>query len=906
MPLSLRQSAVLAVAAATGIVTVPAVSTAQAAPADIYVNNWGGTCSDTGGGTAAQPFCTISAAAAVVRPGQTVRVVGITTYDEAVHLTRSGTPEQPIVFLGTPLTDSGAAEQPTLYPKPAQGSALTLDGVHDVVFRGFGFYSQDSTAANPSVVVKNSSRVTIDGSLFPDGRLAVTGGSDGVTISRNTFVDHGGIDLGAGTQHALVTANLLSDTTSAAVKAVDAPGTAITNNTILLSCEESVRLDGASPDAVIENNVITAGYTQRSGTPVGCSTAGSTRGETEISVSAASTAGTVVDYNSVHPWPDANAYTWSGTPYPTVAAFQATGRGAHDIDVDVSCINGNCNIPSSRLPVLLPVLADSADPDAPGVGTDLRGYTYADHPNAADNPGIRDRGAYEATGQRGVTLAVTSGQSGTKLTAPLTVTATATVQSDWPIEQADYAFTFGDGTTVHSTSPTVTHTYLTAGTFQPSLTIVDKHGAKASASGSSFQVATTQLAADPAIEVDPGLYATILPHVTTPWYLSSEEIDFGDGTPKESSTYGSSAYYHQYMVAGDYQLTLTDSDDSGRTLVTKRTVHVASARDTAALQPGRRVQLLIRNSKDWLGDAGANYDAGVWGGFMPVPGAGFPAKQVTSLASVTTADQYLRAFALANGKLYSADRNLGPAAGGVAQGQWLPWTEVTRANGAGALSGISQVSAASTGNRIHVLAVANGRVYESYGDRAAGTWTKWADVTGALGFPANATSASAAFIGNVLHVAMVCSDGHVRIGDGDYNRGRWSGGDLTGSIGYAWPSQYTKPVQVGVAATPDGKLHVFAVVWDRLLEATGDYTAGRWSNWGDVSAATGMNKVGQVTVAGNGSTLRVFTLDSDGPGNIIEVDGDYVAGRWTRAAPVNGIGPAGGDSSTSLFAAAGL
>jgi len=490
------------------------------------------------------------------------------------------------------------------------------------------------------------------------------------------------------------------------------------------------------------------------------------------------------------------------------------------------------------------------------------------------------------------------------------VTATATVQSDWPIEQADYAFTFGDGTTVHSTSPTATHTYLKAGTFQASVAVVDKHGGTASANyAPAFWVATTQLAAAPVVEVSPTLITTILPNVSTPWSITSEVIDFGDGSPRETNTYGVGVYTHQYTVPGDYQLTLTDTDDSGRTLVTKRTVHAVNDREVAALQPGRRVQLLTRNSGDSLLNASANYDAGVWGTFLPVAGAGFSAKQVTSVASAATADQYVRAFALADGKLYSADRNLGPTAGGVLQGQWLPWSEVTRADGAGPLGGISQVSAASTGNRIHVLAVAGGRVYETYGDRAAGTWTRWGDVTGALGFPANVTSTSAAFIGNVLHVAMVCSDGHVRIGDGDYDRGRWGGGDLTAAIGYAWPTQYTKPAQVGVGVTPDGKLHVFAVVWDRLLEATGDYTAGRWSSWGDVSAATGLNGTGavsNVTVAGNGSTLRVFVLHPGTQGSsITEVDGDYAAGRWTRPMSVNSS-TASGDSSTSLFSAVGL
>ncbi len=898
MRMRLRQSAVLVAAAATGIVVVPVVPAAAAAPDRIYVDGWARTCTDSGAGTLDQPFCSIGAAAAVVQPGQTVRVSGgQTTYQEAVHLTRSGTPDHPIVFDGSPGEVGYIPAE--VYPEAGTESALTLDGVHDVVIRGFDTGSLAGYTGTPAVVVKNSSRVTLDDIRFSDGGAAV-GGGDGVTVGRSSFVGSGGLEIGAGTQHALVTANLFHGTRTTAVKAADVPGVAVTNNTVAASCGESVRIDGTSPGAVVENNVITAGYAGSGVWPT-CTTSGPERGETEIAVSAASTDGTRVDYNSVHPWSDANAYTWGGTSYPTPAAFRATGQGAHDIDTDVTCANGNCD-PwlFARSAVNYPALADSADPAAPGIGTDLAGRTYTDNPNAADTlGGVRDRGAFEATGQRGVNLAVTSTQEPTlQGSTPLTVTATADVKSDWPIQQSDYLFDFGDGTKVHSTTPTATHVYDKAGTFATSLTVTDTHHGTARNTGPSVRTVVGQLSADPTVSVDGSLYATVRSNVTTPWRLTGEEIDFGDGSPKETSAYGSTAY-HQYMRAGDYQLTVTDRDDSGKTLVTKRTVHAVSPQDTATLQPGKRVQLLTRDGKAWLNDAGANYDKGVWGPFLPVPGAGFASKDVASMASVTTADQYLRAFALADGKVYSADRRLGAATGGVAQGQWLPWSEVTGANGAGNLNGITQISAAASGNWVHVLALAGGRVYEASGDRASGTWSKWGDITAALGFPANTVGISGAFIGNVLHVGMTGSDGHVRVGDGDYDRGRWSGGDLTDALGYAWPSQYTKPSQIGVAATADGKLHLFVVVWDRLMEAGGDYTAGRWTNWADVYGATGLMGVNRVGVAATGNTLRVFTGSSSGTG-VTETDADYAAGRWSRPMVV------GGGSAADLFTATGF
>ncbi|MFG2821162.1 PKD domain-containing protein [Kitasatospora sp. NPDC048365] len=909
-----RQSAVLVVAAATGIVTVPAVSAAGAVPTVLFVNKTAG-CSDTGSGTEATPFCSISAAAAVVLPGQTVQVaMGDDEYEESVHVTHSGTAEQPITFVGRP-GNAPDASQPWVRSASGTESAFVLDGVHDVVVRGFQLVAgSDVEGGTPAVQVTDSQRVSVDGTTFQGlGGVAVTGTSDHVTVSRNYFKTSGGVRLGAGVRDSLITTNEFFGTQSTAVSTLDAPNTAVTNNTIAFSCGESVKIDGASTGALVENNLITAGYTPAD-VYTNCEAQPIGRGETEISVSAASATGSKVDYNSVHPWSDANAYTWAGTSYRTAAAFAAAqpGQAANDIDVDFTCQTAGCGgmPPYYRAAVAHPALADSADPDAPGVGTDLRGLTYADNPGATNGPkgGVRDRGAFEATGQREVELSVTGTSSpGTRGTTPFTVTATVTPKSDWPIQQADYAVDFGDGSApVHSTSPTVSHTYLTAGTFYPTVVITDRNGGRAFGAGTVIRTAATELAANPEITVTPSLYATIVPNASTPWSFTSEEIDFGDGT-HQSQTYPQGTYYHQYMVPGDYQLTLTHRDDSGKVLVTKRTVHALSPRDAAALQPGKRVQLLARSANDWLSDAGANYDKGVWGPFLPVPttGAAFATKDVTAMASTATSDQYLRAFALAGGKVYSADRNLGPAAGGVAQGQWLPWKEVTGANGAGSLSGITQIATASTGNRIHVLALAGGRVYEASGDRASGTWSKWGDITAALGFPANTTSVSAAFIGNVLHVAMLGSDGHIRVGDGDYNRGRWSGGDMTAAIGFAWPNDLMHPTQVAVGATPDGKLHIFTMALGKLLESGGDYVAGRWSPWADVTAATGLSTPNHtLAVAPNGMTLRVFAMDAYG--NISEVDGDYAAGRWSKSAYVNTPTGAGILSGTTVITAAGL
>lgn len=62
-------------------------------------NNDGSNCADGGSGSQAVPFCTISAAAKIVRPGQTVQIKPGNSYNEAVTIDRSGEPGKPITFV---------------------------------------------------------------------------------------------------------------------------------------------------------------------------------------------------------------------------------------------------------------------------------------------------------------------------------------------------------------------------------------------------------------------------------------------------------------------------------------------------------------------------------------------------------------------------------------------------------------------------------------------------------------------------------------------------------------------------------------------------------------------------------------------------------------------------------------
>ena len=95
----LRRGALWGLGLATllGATSAPALGAAST----LYVDGSGASCSDSGSGTAAQPFCTISAAVPHAGAGQTVQVAG-GTYAENVKVSASGSPGAPITFSAAP------------------------------------------------------------------------------------------------------------------------------------------------------------------------------------------------------------------------------------------------------------------------------------------------------------------------------------------------------------------------------------------------------------------------------------------------------------------------------------------------------------------------------------------------------------------------------------------------------------------------------------------------------------------------------------------------------------------------------------------------------------------------------------------------------------------------------------
>ncbi|MFL5925861.1 MAG: right-handed parallel beta-helix repeat-containing protein, partial [Gaiellaceae bacterium] len=425
---------ILSTAAAVGGL---GVATAARASVDavLYVDNTNQLCSDTGAGSATQPFCTIGAAAAQVTAGQTVEVAG-TTYPELVTVAQSGTATAPIVFTAAP----GA--QPTL---AGADDGFLVSGQSYVTIEGFNV----TQTVGDGIVVKNSSNVLIARNhVSYSGKPVLNEAARGIrldtvtdsVVEQNT-VDHNtsyGIYINLGSTGDIVrdnnsfanafgyqraasgirihtssgntvignwshnnedsgmdldksTDNLVVDNvfTNNGDHGVDVTAssfrTTVTGNTLYKSVTAGINVEGTSTATITNNISVDNGVA-------------SPRTHSDIRVDVGSTDGTTLDYNEVYLTTPDMLFIWGSSSYTTLSAFQAaTGQEAHGIQASPrwsDTANGDFHLTAGSPAI------DSADSSAPGqTAADVEGYARVDDPVTVDSGvGVRsfdDRGAYE-------------------------------------------------------------------------------------------------------------------------------------------------------------------------------------------------------------------------------------------------------------------------------------------------------------------------------------------------------------------------------------------------------------------------------------------------------------------------------------------------------------------------------
>ena len=194
-----RFSAFVALAVAAVILLVPVSS--AAAGVVYYVDNTS-SCSDSGPGTADQPFCTIAAGAARALAGDTVQVVA-GTYTGPVTPPTSGAAGSPVTFAAAPgVTISGGANGFAISGK----SHVTVRGV-----RVTGTTSYGISVSGSSNITLRGNTVTYSGQPV-SGKIAAGIKLSNVTSSTVTgnTADHNsdsGIYLASGTSGVTVSGN---------------------------------------------------------------------------------------------------------------------------------------------------------------------------------------------------------------------------------------------------------------------------------------------------------------------------------------------------------------------------------------------------------------------------------------------------------------------------------------------------------------------------------------------------------------------------------------------------------------------------------------------------------------------------------------------------------------------------
>jgi Right handed beta helix region len=444
-----------------------AVSTAAATDStDLYVDSAASAhCSDSGSGTQTQPFCDIAAAQAVVQPGQTV-IVEPGDY-AGTTISVSGTASAPITFL--------AANEPS--HAATVDSEFMVSGAHDVVISGF------VVTADQPFLVEGSSDITINGGAavatgVGDPAIEVTGTSSSVTISRVsvTPVHDTGVQIDQGATGAVVTTNTINGGPGPGVLVTGAPGTDVVSNTVVTGCRTGIMVAGTSPGTYLENNIVETG-----GNPSTAKACTTPADAIAFSVSAASTSGTVADYNLIDPISGGPLYDWGATSYSSLASFTAaTGQGAQDLAASPGLGQEAVAFGSVNwFPVTATSPAiDSANANAPGeLATDQLANPRADDPavaNTGTGPGYYDRGAVELEG--GLIFGQLSVQPN-PAGGPLAVTASAPITSSWTTNgpSGTYEFIFdGAPLPIVTTGSGTGYAFATAG--EKSVLVVESAG----------------------------------------------------------------------------------------------------------------------------------------------------------------------------------------------------------------------------------------------------------------------------------------------------------------------------------------------------------------------------------------------------------------------------------------------
>ncbi len=250
-----RRAGVATVFAAAALGPLPY---AMADTSTLYVGGAG--CSDSGPGTQAQPFCTISEAAAVAVAGQTV-LVSAGTYSEDVKPANSGTPGSPIIFQAAP----GATATVT-----GGANGFTISSRNWITISGFTITGTTSSG----IYLWNSANITVSGNTVTNSGQRVQGANAvgiwvGNTTDSTIFGNHADNNSAHGIYLTQNSTRITVDSNEASFNAygwernanginVISPGNTIIRNVVHDNEDSGIQFyPGAGVSAGGNNNVVT-------------------------------------------------------------------------------------------------------------------------------------------------------------------------------------------------------------------------------------------------------------------------------------------------------------------------------------------------------------------------------------------------------------------------------------------------------------------------------------------------------------------------------------------------------------------------------------------------------------------------------------------------------------------------
>jgi parallel beta-helix repeat protein len=414
-------------------------------------------CSDTGPGTASQPFCTILAGANKAVAGDTVLINAGTYAGTSVNPKNSGTAGSPITFAANPgVTISGGTRAFALSGKSyitirgftitgTSSYGISVSGGSNVTIAGNteSFAGTPITSPAMGIYLSNLNGGFVQGNITHDNSahgIYLTGSTTGVTVQGNTSYHNAyqyirnangiddiapgnaiignvtyanedtGINIYTGGDNALVANNVTYDNGDHGIDDYNVTGGRIIGNTVYYNCTDGINVEGTSGNYDIENNVSmnnsTGAVINPTPIPINPSTGlpyytnNCNRRVGNIGVYDSAPATTTANYNLVYQSGAGAWYSWAGVTYSGTglsALRSATGQEANGIFGNPLFVNASAwNL---QLSAGSPAI-DSANSLASGEqSTDILGNSRVDDPSTPNtgNPSgsYYDRGAYE-------------------------------------------------------------------------------------------------------------------------------------------------------------------------------------------------------------------------------------------------------------------------------------------------------------------------------------------------------------------------------------------------------------------------------------------------------------------------------------------------------------------------------